>query len=112
MPKKTSRKLARKPSKSKKLSSKSLKSRKPLKSRKIQKKKKGLGKKMNISSSFIVKMRSSQMSSVNGDVKSKSKELYMNKDKAIIRTKKNGTEVTTVFKQPNIKRVAQHYIGL
>tara|TARA_B100001964_G_C13937953_1_gene467608 strand:- start:169 stop:501 length:333 start_codon:yes stop_codon:yes gene_type:complete len=110
MPRKSSRKPSKKPSKSKKLSRKPLKSRKP--SRKPSRKSRGLGKKMNISSRFVVKMSSSQMSSVNGDIRRKSKELYMNKDKAVLRTKKNGAEVTMVFKQPNVKRVTQHYIGV
>ena len=100
---------------SRKPSRKSLKSRKS-KIRKQQSKKlsksKGLKRKTNVRSSFVVKMSSSQMRSVNGDVRRRSKALYMNKDKAVLRTKKNDTEVTMVFKRPNVKRVTQHYIGL
>jgi len=67
---------------------------------------------MNVRSSFVVKMSSSQMNSVNGNVRRKSKALYMNKDKAVLSTKKNGAEVTMVFQKPNIKRVTEQYIGL
>ena len=102
--KKSSRKPSRKKSKISKQQSKKL-------SNKLSRSR-NLGKKTNIRSSFIVKMSSSQVSSVNGNVRRKSKALYMNKDKAVLRTKKNGAEVTMVFKRPNVKRVTQHYIGL